>query len=644
MSLKSLFVITLSILLSVMLVVVFVINLKSMQEFIEHQVYSNSQDTVYSLGLSLSKMDDQTQKQDIELLINAIFDSGYYEYIKYLDKDGKIIYETSLPVVVKDVPQWFISWVPLHLNEASGKVSDGWQIKGVLKVKGHAGYAYYELYKSFKHLLITFLVISVIAFAALLFIVNTLLYSLSKIRKQANGINEQKFIIEENDTFVSEFYLLIETMNKMVQKVESIFKSEVKTFEEYQNLLYKDEETQLPNKKYFMLKLQEILDDESRNIGYIAIISISGLEKIKREYGYAVYREELEKFLKSIPASMMQNNLFARISDHEIAVLFHTHNVEEIQKEFESLQEQLSITSRDLSSKERLLCLSIGVAPYFENDKVSEALSRADYSLSRSQTNGCNIIDIYNVQENKHELITRGKASWKAMFEKIFSEERVAVALQSVMDVRREQIYHKEALLRIKEENGSLQTAGYYLPMANALGLTARFDQSVIDLVFADIEHHTNPVAINISREFLLKSVYFSELRSRLATLRVKHKNSLHFELPENEILQDLDACVEFSDMVHAHHQKFGIDRFSGIQNIGYIKKLRPDYIKINVSFVMESLTNNKAILKTLDILSKTMNITLIVTAVQTQEQFEKLKEIGYRYFQGHSISPLEQP
>lgn len=641
MSLKSLFTITLSMLLLSILLVVFTINIKSVQEFIENQVYSTSQDTVYSLGMSLSKIDNENLKQDSELMINAIFDSGYYEYIKYYDVNRTIIYETSLPMVVKDVPEWFIRYVPISLKEATGDVNDRWKIKGELALKGHAGYAYYELYKSFENLIVTFSIISFISLVVLLFIINTLLYSLKKIRIQANGINEHKFIIEKSSPFIHEFDLLIKSMNQMVHKVEGIFKSEVETFEQYQNILYKDEETLLPNKKYFMLKLKEILDDESRNIGYIAIISIAGLEKIKKEYGYSLYKETLDNFIANIPVDLHEKNLLARISDHEIAILFNTHNITEIESHFEQLQGSLSITSKHLKSKERLLCFSIGVAPYFEDDKISEALSRVDYSLSRSKINGCNIIDIYDIKEHKHELVTRGKNSWKEMFDKIFNEDKIVLAMQSAINLQTDRVYHDEVLMRVREEDNSLQTAGYYLPMANALELVSKFDHTVIYKTISQLETFSKPIAINISREFILKSVYFLELRSSLSKLRVKHPNNLHFESPENEILQELDAYVEFADMVHAHNQKFGIDRFSGIKNIGYIKQVRPDYIKINVNFIIESLTNNKAILNTLNVLSQTMGITLIITAVQTQEQLTKLQSVGYSSFQGRFISDI---
>lgn len=93
--------------------------------------------------------------------------------------------------------------------------------------------------------------------------------------------------------------------------------------------------------------------------------------------------------------------------------------------------------------------------------------------------------------------------------------------------------------------------------------------------------------------------------------------------------------------MVHAHKQLFGIDRFSGLQNIGYIEKVRPDYIKINVNFMLEALDNNSAILKTLNVLSRTMGTKIIITAIQNESQYKRLKDLGYQDFQGHYISDV---
>ena len=207
MSLKSLFTITLTSLLFAILLTILVISIKGTQDFIQNQVYSSSQDTVYSLGISIATLDSNSSKDDIELLINAIFDSGYYEYISFYDQNSTLLHEARLPVVVKNVPQWFINIVPIKIEEANGVVNNGWQPMGSLSVKGHMGYAYYELWKTFKKLLVIVFIITVISFALLSLIINTLLFSLKRINDQANAINEHKFIVQNG--VYKKFYIIL---------------------------------------------------------------------------------------------------------------------------------------------------------------------------------------------------------------------------------------------------------------------------------------------------------------------------------------------------------------------------------------------------------------------------------------------------
>lgn len=637
MSLKSLFSITLAGLLFVILVTIFSLTIRSTQDFIENQLYSSSQDTVYTLGMSIATLDLNRTSDDVELIINAIFDSGYYEYIKFYDTELSLIYEAKLPVVVKDVPSWFIDIVPIEVNEANGVVNSGWQHIGSLSIKGHIGYAYYELWKAFNELLIVFSFIALISFIILFLVINTLLFSLKRIKEQAEAINEHKFIVQNGAPFIKEFDVLIKTMNKMVKKVEGIFQSEAETFEHYQSLLYRDEETRLANKKYFILKLKELMDENNDIHCYIAIASIDGLNNIKKTQGYDQYKKVLMSLSKNILNNTDANNLVARIGENEFAVLFNTNDTTKTIDDFKSLQDSLNISNKHLKSHEQLFNFNIGIAPYFEDDNISQVLSRVDYALSRSKTIGYNTMDMYKEQKEQC-IITLGKNKWHEIFSSIFEENRIVLAEQSVKNKNDDSIFHHEIFIRIREHNNTFQTASYYLPIANSLGLSTKIDQHVIKMITNNMQNITSAYAINISKEFIKHSHSFLELRNILSSLQKSHPYMLHFECSESDILQDIETQVKFTDMVHALKQCYGIDRFSGLNGIAYIKKLRPDYIKINVNYILEAHKDNQIVLQTLKILAQTMDITLIITAIQNKEQLEKLKEIGYEYFQGQFI------
>ena len=641
MNLKTLFSISLTTLLAGILSTVFIFSFKITQEFIENQVYSTSQDTVYSLGLSLASIDESNATTDMELMINAIFDSGYYEYIRLYDTDGRLLIEATLPVVVKNVPAWFIDLVPIHLKEAQGDVNRGWSKFGSLSVKGHAGYAYYELWKSFKTFLLIFGIIALLSVVILIFIINTLLRSLRGIKEQADAINKHKFIIEERSPFISEFDVLTKAMNQMVKKVEGIFQSEVRNFQNYQYLLYKDEETTLPNKKYFMQKLREILehDDHKSVIGNIAIISIDGLADIKQEKSYAEYKDALLAIIATINRELNPQTLLARIGESELAILFDANGLTNSAECLTRINATFSATEKALKIREKLLCFHTGVVPFAKDDRLSQILSRADYALNQSRTKGCNSINVYTESTQDGALADLGKHAWRNKLQAIFGERRIALALQPVLKEENGALFHHEALLRIKESETSYQTAGFYLPMAYSLGLIPQFDRHVMELVLSNIHNAPAAVAVNLSQEFITHSHFFQGLSHQLSRLELKYRFMLHFECNESDIYRELETYIGFSEMVHANHQMFGIDRFTGLEDIGYIERLRPHYIKIPASFIEESHKNNRPVLNALNNLTHAMGITIIITAVQTREQLEHLKTLGYQFFQGIYIS-----
>ena len=127
---------------------------ESTRSFLTDQLESHAQDTASSLGLAVSQYPDDMII--VETMINAIFDRGYYETIRFIDPNGKILLERNLKVVIEGVPSWFIKLVPLKVPEANAYVTAGWRQAGTIYVKSHAGYAYNSLWQDIKHTTLLF--------------------------------------------------------------------------------------------------------------------------------------------------------------------------------------------------------------------------------------------------------------------------------------------------------------------------------------------------------------------------------------------------------------------------------------------------------------------------------------------------------
>ena len=77
------------------------INVNSTRDYIESQLSSHSQDTATSLGLSISPyVADENSLPIVETMVNAIFDSGYYQSITLFSTEGNALVITAIISIV----------------------------------------------------------------------------------------------------------------------------------------------------------------------------------------------------------------------------------------------------------------------------------------------------------------------------------------------------------------------------------------------------------------------------------------------------------------------------------------------------------------------------------------------------------------
>jgi len=317
--------IMLTLFLGVILASVMILNFKTASEFVQNQLYTDAKNTSHSLGLSLSKVADPQDTSTMDTMINAIFDSGYYEFIVLKDVDGKILYERKTDVVVHDVPQWFISIVPLQSSVASSDIMMGWSRFGTLEVRGHTGNAYRQLYLTLIELIQTFLILGLIVFGLLYLLLSLSLQSLKRIRDQAKAIIENQFIFEDKIPFTTEFRSVTVAMNAMVEKVKDIFERENETLRRYHELLYKDTESKLYNRRYLIAKLPDYLQaDTVFSSGAYGLFSFDELDRFKKELGYEAYRAIINTFAEILNSEFSSDpqTLIARLNESDFFVFF----------------------------------------------------------------------------------------------------------------------------------------------------------------------------------------------------------------------------------------------------------------------------------------------------------------------------------
>lgn len=639
----------LSLFLGVILISVMVFNFKSATEFVQNQLYTDAKNTAYSLGLSLSKVADPKDTSTMETMINAIFDSGYHKQIVLSDLDGKVIYNRENDMKVSDVPQWFINTVPIHNVSAKSDIMIGWNRFGTLEVSGHTGNAYRQLYSTFVDLVKTFLMVGFVVFILLYLLLSLSLQSLVRIRNQAKAIIDNEFIIETKIPFTTEFRSVTVAMNAMVAKVKDIFDRENETLRRYHELLYKDSESKLHNRRYLTTKLPDYLQsDASLSAGIYVMFSFDEIDRFKREMGYEQYSRLITTFAETLILEIgsMNNTLISRLNESDFFAVIPACEASLVTQHAQAVLAKMNSEMAEIDLElDTYLLLGCGIGSYSENDTLKSLFSRADHVITQAKLRGNFMIEVSRASD---ESLVLGRDEWRQEIISSIEESRMVLAFQSVVEQRGSSMapIHEEIFLRLLDKEGVVHSAGYFLPVATSLGLVEILDRHAIEKVLQYVKEQQpfTPPAINLSGDFIKKYANIQWLRAQLEVFARQSDLVLWFEVSNSIALHQLEAVRELSAMVKVFGYRFGIDHFT-IPEAGaiYLQAVRPDYVKSNGTYLQDMMvdSNTGKSSESFNNLVRSLGISVIAMNIEEAKDLEILTGLGIERFQGTYIAPV---
>lgn len=617
------------------------LNFKSSNEFIQNQLYTTSEDTATSLGLSLSMNipHDGEDLSTMETIINAIFDRGYYELIILRDTEGKVLIENKNILKVKNIPDWFINNVDIVVPTAQTQISSGWLPYGTLSVKLHSGHAYMQLWKIFIDILETFTILVSIVLLCLYFLLKFVLKSLKGVEEQAIAITNNDFIVQKNIPFTTEFKNVVAAMNKMVIKVKDIFEHEALMVQKYNNLLYNDQDTGMGNRKFFSLRLSSLLNQQNaKSSGTVILFVLNNFNETKKNVGYKVLNEYINKLAEVFYESTegIEERVVTRLKDSDFSMILPETNYEKTKQIIDNFLEKTEkIKSNELRNIKEFY-LSGGATYFEEKDNQKDILARSDFALSTARMKDKAYVHFHEIK-NDESLMELGKQEWYKLVTTALKTDGIKLALQSVKDIN-ETVFHKEAYLRMSDVKGNTYPARVFMPMLNALNLTDEVDKKVIQIAL-DISKKGSTIAVNIASSFIKNSENLYWLEKILK--RASEENlKVSFESSNYAIVHDLDNFINFSRLIQKYNFAFGIDNFNiTSRNLQYLQELKPAYIKSDKSFFIDMHDKGKgSSYESFNILAKSLDIKLIATAVENEEEYKTLKEMSLSLLQGAFI------
>ena len=327
---------------SVNLVGVLWLEFQSTRTYLTNQLESDLNNTSTSMSMALQPHLQAEDKVMIDSTINTYFDGGFYERIEleiYQD-DSKIV--KTNPVAVQGVPSWFIELDLLKIPEQETIITDGWMQAATLKIAGHPGFAYMQLWNAFMAMCwwIGGLSVAVIFFTA--FGIRVLLTPLHRIQVKAQQIQERNFGQPLKLPKTLELRQVTEAINRMTDKLRDQFNEEARLHDKLKQQAFQDATTGLGNRSFFNRQLRAWLEDSPH--GAVFILELNGLENIKKRDGFTKRDEVVKAAAQRVQNVFNPDNghVTCRLSASEFAVLVQGVDEQDLAEKLSQLSETLN--------------------------------------------------------------------------------------------------------------------------------------------------------------------------------------------------------------------------------------------------------------------------------------------------------------
>ena len=268
---------------------------------------------------------------------------------------------------------------------------------------------------------------------------------------------------------------------------------------------------------------------------------------------------------------------------------------------------------------------------------VEQALSNAEEALSVAKQMQRDSYVIFSPSRDR-ERVRQHNMNVTDELVSALNERRISLAYQPIVSSATGEVAMYEALIRLRQHDGSIVAAGNFVPIAEKLGLIGLLDFRAMELALDALrEHPAINLSLNVSGRTASDPMWLDTLVAKLREDQGLAAR-LTVEITETMALHEIEGSAEFVKTLRDLGCQLAIDDFgAGYTSFRNLKHLEVDLVKIDGSFVKDLLDNkdNQFFVRTLVELAHNFKLPIVAEWVGSEEEVEMLREFGVEYLQG---------
>lgn len=407
-----------------------------------------------------------------------------------------------------------------------------------------------------------------------------------------------------------------------------------KSMELMANFTY-DPLTGLLTKQGFQYRAEELIKKNEGKRLDLVYVNIENFRSINERYGEDIGNAVLiclAKCIKELLGCLLSCRL---VSDRFVFLQNYTQELD--------VKEQLKELNTIVSEALNISGFEVKFGIYRDihgNDPLNQCIDGAGEAADSIRNQYRKMIAYYD--EQKKTKAGREQVIIDCM-EKALEEEQFVVYYQPKHDIHTGNIVGAEALIRWIHPEFGFMSPMEFIPLFEKNGFISQVDAYIWERTCINLKRWQEqgltvvPISVNASRHDFFEVGHIDMLIKTVQRIGIS-PSLLHLEVTETVYTEFADELVDLVRKMQKQGFKIEMDDFgSGYSSLNMLSELPMDILKLDMKFVGNiDQPRKRVVVKSCIDLAKHLELKTVAEGVETEQQKDKLKEIGCDYVQGY--------
>lgn len=602
-----------------------------------------NQDAATALAVSMSQ-----QKGDIaaiQSVASAQFDLGHYRRMRFVDIDGRTVFERSQPVRLSAAPGWFVAALPLRAPTGQAPVSNAWQQLGLIQVEAQAAWAHAALWAACARTSAFLALLALIAMSLAAWLLRAWERPLRSAVEQSQDIAEGRFVVADEPA-MPELRTLTRSMNRMAGQLRQVFDQQAGQVARLQREAQTDPVTDLPVRRHFVGQLADRLADPGGAGTALLLVRLLRLDAVNERLGFeatdrllAATAEILQTYVLRVPGAVA-----GRLNGSDFGLVLPASGVAA-----ETAQSLAAALGASPLTRAAAVRFCVGGVDALRGQSAGAALAAADAALAQAEVSGHPVV----LAADDRHADTVGARAWRTRLELALDQGKTRLGEVPVVD-RHGSLIHLECPLLLALAGSQagdaaaepLRGVDYrppreWLPQATRARLLPRLDLVALDMALRAISADGRPRCVRVAQASLAEPGFTRAVEQRLAAAPAAAQR-LSIEWIDSAY-QAADALLRDAVTAwRARGVRLGVEHAGAWpQTLSLWQAMPIDYVKIDARHLV-GVANDEAVLGyagSLATLVHSLGLKALADGITEERDLQALWGLGFDGAAGDAVA-----